>query len=274
MIESKDTNGHSNGTNGHSNGINGHSNGTNGHSNGTNGHSNGTNGHSKGTNGHSNVTNGHSNGTNGHSNGTNGHSNGTNGHHSNGTDPDVPGKKSVFEPIAICGMACRLPGGVSCPKELWEFLLDGRDGRVRTPKSRFNIDGYYSAVKRAGTTNTEYGYFLDESNDLAGLDTSMFSMSRTEVEWLDPQQRMMLEVARESVDDAGEVGWKGSNVGVYIGSFGQDWYDILNRDGLRHSVVSVIASHDFMISERISHEMDLRGPRLVAQRICSKNLQY
>ncbi|KAJ5496618.1 hypothetical protein N7463_008605 [Penicillium fimorum] len=231
-----------------------------------------------GTNGHVNGTNGHVNGTNGHANGTNGHANGTNGH-VNGTDRDVklssvdaPHVDPAFEPIAVCGMACRLPGGVSSPKELWDFLIDGRDGRLRTPKSRFNIDGYYSATKRPGTTNTEYGYFLDESVDLAGLDTSMFSMSRTEVEWLDPQQRMMLEVARESVDDAGEVGWKGSNIGVYIGSFGQDWYDILNRDPLRHSVVSVIASHDFMISERVSHEMDLHGPSMSIRTACSSAL--
>lgn len=74
---------------------------------------------------------------------------------------------------------------------------------------------------------------------------------------------MLLEVARESLDDAGEVGWKGSNMGVYIGSFGQDWYDILNRDPLRHNPVSAIASHDFMLSERISHAMDLKGPRYV-----------
>ena len=207
-----------------------------------------------------NETNGTRNGVNGHTNGANGYQTSSNTNiNGNGCYGDSP--KASFEPIAICGMACRLPGGVNCPKELWEFLIEGQDGRVRTPKSRFNIDGYYSPVKRAGTTNTEYGYFLDESNDLSGLDISMFPMTRLEAEWLDPQQRMMLEVARESLDDAGEVNWKGSNTGVYIGSFGQDWYDILNRDSMRHSAVSVIASHDFMISERVSHDMDLKGPR-------------
>ena len=204
-----------------------------------------------------------------HTNGVNGTGDidGTNGTiHTNshfiGSGIDA-GKVLAFEPIAICGMACRLPGGISSPKGLWKFLIEGRDARTRVPKSRFNVDGYYSAVKRPGTTNTEFGYFLDESVDLAGLDTSFFSMTRTEVEWLDPQQRLMLEVARESLDDAGEVGLKGSNTGVYMGNFTQDWYDIMVRDGLRQSQYAVTTSHDFMISERVSHEMDLRGPRYV-----------
>ncbi|KAE9363949.1 hypothetical protein N431DRAFT_474945 [Stipitochalara longipes BDJ] len=243
-----------NGTNGHVNGsgVNGH--GTNGHVNGS-----GTNG-----SGASGYTNGHTNGS-----GTNGHVNGSG---SNGSDFNGSHTNASFEPIAICGMACRLPGGISSPQELWDFLIDGRDGRVRVPKSRFNIDGYYSAIKRTGTASTEHGYFLDESVDLAGLDTSMFSMSLVEVEWLDPQQKLMLEVARESLDDAGETNWRGSSTGVYIGSFGNDWYDILNRDGLRHSVVSVLSSHDFMISERLSHEMDLRGPSMTIRTACSSAL--
>ncbi|KAI8258243.1 polyketide synthase, partial [Colletotrichum sp. SAR 10_98] len=230
---------------------------TNG-SNGVNGH------HSNGTNGH---PNGHANGyTNSHTNGhTNGHMNGVNG-------DSRPKKQQEFEPIAICGMACRLPGGIHSPEELWEFLVEGRDARIRVPASRFNIDAYYSATKKSGTTNSQHGYYLDESVDLAGLDTSFFSMSRTEVEWLDPQQRLMLEVARESLDDAGEVAWRGKEIGVYIGSFGQDWYDILQRDPMRHNPVSVVTSHDFMISERISHEMDLHGPSMTIRTACSSAL--
>ncbi|KAI0505428.1 hypothetical protein F5B22DRAFT_524155 [Xylaria bambusicola] len=198
------------------------------------------------------------------------HTNGTNNH------VDQPSTESTgdkcFEPIAICGMACRLPGGISSPQALWDFLIEGRDGRIRVPKSRFNIDSFYSPVKRPGMAATQYGYFLDETVDLGGLDTSFFSMSRMEVEWLDPQQRMMLEVARESLDDAGEVGWKGKNIGVYVGSYGQDWYDILQREPLSHSTYSVITSHDFMVSERVSHELDLRGPSMTIRTACSSAL--
>lgn len=251
--------------NGHSE-LNGHngelSNGTmNGH---VNGHTNGqTNGH---TNDHA-LNRNQTEGINGSI--TNGHSTQSNGHNMPipiPTTAEANAPKYSFEPIAICGMACRLPGGIASPSDLWEFLLEGGDARSRVPMTRFNIDGYYNAHK-TGSANCQYGYFLDESVDLAGLDTSFFSMSRRDVEWLDPQQRLMLEVARESVDDAGEVNFQGSSTGVYIGSFANDWYDIMGRDPLHRSVVSTIASHDFMISERISHEMDLRGPRYEASLI-------
>lgn len=226
-----------------------------------------------GSGGDATFTNGHVNGqtishvtgrTNGSTdNYTSGYVNGDAGCEVDGSRIDTSMAYS-FEPIAICGMACRLPGGIGSPQGLWEFLMEGRDGRIRVPKSRFNSKGYYSPFKRPSTTNVEYGYFLDESVDLAGLDTSFFSMGRSEVELLDPQQRLMLEVALESLDDAGEVGWAGAKIGVYVGSFGQDWSDICTRDELRSGPYTVTCSHDFMISERLSHEMDLRGPRYVS----------
>ncbi|KAF9694091.1 hypothetical protein EKO04_007724 [Ascochyta lentis] len=271
------------------NGIINNAKGANGHVNGAsgdfvdNGYHNDSvsiasiNGHSNGIVGHSNAVNGHSNGVNGHSTDINGRSNGINGlGDTNSHDTKAPiaiaQSKPGFEPIAICGMACRLPGGIKSPKGLWDFLLEGRDARGRVPKTRFNIDGYYSATKRPATTITEHGYFLDESVDLEGLDTSFFSMTKTEVEWLDPQQRILLEVAKESLDDAGEIGVKGSNMGVYVGSFGQDWYDILAREGLRQNSYTIVTSHDFMLAERISHEMDLKGPSLTIRTACSSSL--
>lgn len=68
-------------------------------------------------------------------------------------DTASSGDEGTFEPIAICGMACRLPGGVSSPAELWDFLVCGKDGRCRVPKSRYNIGGHYSATKRPGTVD-------------------------------------------------------------------------------------------------------------------------
>ncbi|KAJ5752415.1 hypothetical protein N7520_009332 [Penicillium odoratum] len=192
-------------------------------------------------------------------------SNGTNGISIKPTNP-------TFEPVAICGMACRLPGSIGSPKELWKFLVEGRDGRGLVPKTRFNIDAYYSATKKPATSITKHGYFLDESVDVGAFDTSFFSMTKTEVEFLDPQQRIMLEVARESVDDAGEVNTKGSSIGVYVGSFGQDWYDILAREPLQQNSYTIVASHDFMLAERISHEMDLKGPSITVRTACSSSL--
>lgn len=166
----------------------------------------------------------------------------------------------AFTPIAICGMACRLPGNISSPNDLWKFLAEGGDARSEVPSTRWSAQAYYSAVKKPGMSRTKHGYFLDESVDLGALDTAAFPLARRELERLDPQQRLLLEVSHECLDDAGEVDWKGSDTGVYVGCFGQDWYDVLNRENLKSNAYQIMGSHDFMVSERISHELDLRGP--------------
>src|SRR5205814_8238548 len=73
----------------------------------------------------------------------------------NGTTTPISG---ISIPIAICGMAIRLPGGLSTPQQFWEFLLAKGDGRCRVPESRYNVSSFYSSDRKPGTTNTEYGY--------------------------------------------------------------------------------------------------------------------
>jgi acyl transferase domain-containing protein len=166
-------------------------------------------------------------------------------------------------PIAICGMALRLPGGLESPQQLWDFLLAKGDARGRVPESRYNITAFHSDSGLPGTIVTEYGYFLDDSVKLGALDTSRFSLSRAELEFSDPQQRLMLEVVRECFDDAGEVGFKGGLIGCYMGSYSEDWMEMQNRDHQQSGINRVDGYSDFMVSSRISYEMDLRGPRYV-----------
>nr|KMM72254.1 mycocerosic acid synthase [Coccidioides posadasii RMSCC 3488] len=181
------------------------------------------------------ITNGHARRTNGLR--TNGIS--TNTAHMNGNSNTMNGANGVSAsnihsngqiPIAICGMACRLPGGFATPDELWDFLLAKQDGRCRVPESRYNIETYYSDMKKPGTVSTQYGYFLDESVDVGALDMSLFTMARSEVERADPQQRLMLEVAHEAFEDAGVTDWRGKTIGTYIGNFGEDWLEMLGRE--------------------------------------------
>ncbi|XXH05280.1 hypothetical protein Hte_011705 [Hypoxylon texense] len=114
------------------------------------------------------------------------------------------GDSTAFTPIAICGMAYRLPGGVHSSQELWEFLMAKGDARSSVPASRYKISSHHSNSEKPGTSVSEYGYFLDETVELGTLDTSFFPLARKELESLDPQQRILLEVARQSLDDAGE----------------------------------------------------------------------
>lgn len=167
-------------------------------------------------------------------------------------------------PIAICGMALRLPGGLATPQQLWEFLLAKGDARSRVPESRYNASAFYSSSGKPASVGTEYGYFLDETVDLGALDTSFFSMSRVEVERADPQQRLLLEVARECFEDAGVTNWRGREIGCYVGSFGEDWLDLFAKETQPWGMFRVTGTGDFMLSNRLSYEMDLQGPRYVS----------
>lgn len=218
---------------------------------------------SSATNGHHHTNGDHTNGlrnanqvaSNGqedvYTNGVSG--NGTFEHRSNVTNAQIP--------IAICGMACRLPGGLANPDELWDFLIAKKDGRCRVPESRYNIDTYFSDTKKPGTVSTQYGYFLDESVELGALDMSFFSMTRTEVERADPQQRLMLEVAQEAFEDAGVTDWRGKTIGTYIGNFGEDWLEMMGKETQPYGIHRISGAGDFVVANRLSYEFDLQGPR-------------
>lgn len=191
-----------------------------------------------------------------HLTGAKGESNGVNGSKGNGNNTGSDGF-----PIAICGMALRLPGGIHAPQDLWSFLIGKGDARSPVPKSRYNIEAYHSMSGKPGMIKAQHGYFLDAEDDLGHLDSSCFSIPRGELERMDPHQRQMLEVVRECLDDAGEVEWRGSNTGCYMGSFGEDWCEMFAKDPQQYGVYRVGGYGDFMLSNRVSYELDLQGPR-------------
>lgn len=184
----------------------------------------------------------------------------TNGHSIDGEA--VNGVQSHSQrPIAICGMALRLPAGLKTPQQLWEFLLAGGDARCRVPSSRYNVAAFHDPTGKHGTVITEYGYFLDE--EIGALDTSFFNMPRMEVERTDPQQRLMLEATRECFEDAGETTWRGKRIGCYMGSLGEDWCEMFARETQNWGPYRYTGFGDFALSNRVSYEMDLQGPRFV-----------
>lgn len=163
-------------------------------------------------------------------------------------------------PIAIVGMGMRLPGGVNNEGAFWDLLVNGKDGRCIVPKDRYNVDTFYNPNGGPGTVKTRYGYFL-EHVDLQQLDASFFSMNQKEVERLDPQQRLLLEVVWECMENGGQVGWRGKKIGCYVGVFGEDWLDLAAKDTQHLGMYRITGSGDFAISNRISYEYDLKGPR-------------
>ncbi|PYH79566.1 KR domain-containing protein [Aspergillus uvarum CBS 121591] len=191
--------------------------------------------------------------------------------------PDTSGPASsddhlsgTFRPIAVCGMALRLPGGISNPAQFWDFLMAHGDARARVPPSRYNIDSHFSRVDKDGLISTEYGYYLDHNP--GDLDTSFFSFTKAELEYIDPHQRHLLEVVKECFDSAGEAHYRGKNIGCYVGSFSDDWTEILYHDLQMYGKYPLAVGGDFAVPNRISFEYDLRGPSMSVRTACSSAL--
>lgn len=169
-----------------------------------------------------------------------------------GTSREVP------FPIAIVGMAVRLPGGANTTEKFWDMLINKKDGHCKVPETRYGADAFYNAT-RPGTVKTRHGYFLQE--DIGCIDRSFFSMSKTEAEKLDPQQRMLLEVVWECMESGGQANWRGQSIGCYVGVFGEDWLEMSSKDTQHMDRFHVVSAGDFALSNRVSYEYDLRGPR-------------
>lgn len=135
----------------------------------------------------------------------------------------VKSPNSVPEPIAIVGIGLRLPGNIHSTGAFWDLLIQKRETRCLVPESRYNIDGFYDKSKKTGSVASQYGHFLAESDHLDAFDTSFFKMSKAEAEQLDPQQRMILEVVWECMENGGQTGWRDGtqNIGVFLGTFNE-----------------------------------------------------
>ncbi|KAH9229906.1 hypothetical protein K456DRAFT_1843894 [Colletotrichum gloeosporioides 23] len=174
------------------------------------------------------------------------------------------------DPVVVCGMAMRLPGGVSNADDFWDMLMQKRCASVPVPKDRFDISGYYSEKPRPGTMQTKKAYFLDHVQ-LDRFDASHFSYGRSELEQMDPVQRLLLEVSWECLENAGETDWQGETIGCYVGSFFEDWSVEMQRDPQYYSNYPT-GKWDIMLSNRISHAFDFRGPSMTVKTGCSSSL--
>src|SRR5215831_1089584 len=180
------------------------------------------------------------------------------------------------EPIAIIGIGCRFPGGVSNPQDFWHFLLAGEDGIVDVPADRWNMDRFYSADANApGKMYIRKGGFLRQPVDQ--FDPLFFGISPREAGYNDPQQRLLLEVSWEALEDGGLAPTQlaGTTTGVYIGGFALDSLVIqlspLNRGSIRTHHVATAASMT-MLAARLSYVLDLRGPCIALDTACSSSL--
>ncbi|KAF4445617.1 polyketide synthase [Fusarium austroafricanum] len=173
---------------------------------------------------------------------------------------------STAPEVAICGIALRLPGGISNCDDYWHLLYQGLDARRPVASSRYNIHGFDDSLGGKEFIKAKHGYFIED--DLSCLDTSFFTLTKSELDKVDPQQRLLLEVTRECLDDAGETNYRGKQVGCYVGTFGDDWLTMNAKDP-QGGLYEVTGAADLMMANRISYEYDFRGPSLVVKSGCS-----
>jgi acyl transferase domain-containing protein/NADPH:quinone reductase-like Zn-dependent oxidoreductase/NADP-dependent 3-hydroxy acid dehydrogenase YdfG len=176
--------------------------------------------------------------------------------------------------IAITGMGCRFPGGVRGARDYWTFLTGKGDGIVEVPADRWNLDLFYDPDPDApGRMYTRRGGFLIDP--LWDFDPEFFGIAPREASIMDPQQRLILEVAYEALDDAGMAGRvAGRGVGVYVGGFMNDNQVRRHLPGARAAINShTPTSGTFtMLSNRLSYVLDLRGPSMTIDTACSSSL--
>ncbi|MFJ3793112.1 type I polyketide synthase [Kitasatospora sp. NPDC090091] len=181
-------------------------------------------------------------------------------------------ERARSEPIAIVGAGCRFPGGVTDPDSYWELLSSGTDTIGEVPADRWDVDAFYDEEpRRPGRTSTRWGGFLDH---IDRFDHDFFGISRREAVSMDPQQRLVLEVAWEALEDAGQAphALAGSRTGVFLGICSTDYAGLLFRepeDITAHASTGIAHS---IASGRLSYLLDLRGPSVSVDTACSSSL--
>ena len=183
-------------------------------------------------------------------------------------------ERAAREPIAIVGMGCRYPGEANTPEAFWRLLREGGDAIGEVPRDRWDVDAYYDPDPDApGKSYTRWGGFLKE---LDQFDPAFFGNAPREANGMDPQHRLLLEVAWESLERAGQSPSRlaGSRTGVFVGVAAMDYaylqmrhHEISDLDlyfgtGTAHSVAA----------GRLSYTLDLRGPSVAVDTACSSSL--
>ncbi|QWF78052.1 type I polyketide synthase [Amycolatopsis sp. CA-230715] len=179
----------------------------------------------------------------------------------------APARPAAGEPIAVVGVGCRLPGGVHGADGFWRLLTEARTATSEVPAGRWEHDE--AAAEAVGTTR--WGGFLD---DVAGFDAEFFGITPHEAARMDPQQRMVLEVAWEALEHAGIApeSLRGSETGVFVGISGTEYAARALGDLSEVDAWTGTGGALSIAANRLSYVLDLRGPSVAVDSACSSSL--
>lgn len=176
-----------------------------------------------------------------------------------------------MEPIAVVGIGCRLPGADS-PETYWQLLRDGVDAIKEIPGDRWEVDEFYDPEPgKPGKMSTRWGGFLEQVDK---FDPGFFGISPREVERMDPQQRLVMEVVWETLENAGIApdSLAGSQTGVFVGIGNYDYCRLLAKDVEQISAYDGTGNTLSITANRLSYTLDLRGPSVIVETACSSSL--
>jgi acyl transferase domain-containing protein/NADPH:quinone reductase-like Zn-dependent oxidoreductase/surfactin synthase thioesterase subunit/SAM-dependent methyltransferase len=178
------------------------------------------------------------------------------------------------EPLAIIGIGCRFPGEVNSPEEFWNLLCDKKDALGDIPADRWNADAMYAPeFRRASKISVKRGGFIKEVDK---FDAGFFGISPLEAMRMDPQQRMVLEVSYEAIQDAGLRlnDLDNSRAAVFLGISAHDYGDMQNTPVERVNIGAHtnVGSALCIAANRVSYSYNLKGPSFAIDTACSSSL--
>lgn len=183
---------------------------------------------------------------------------------------DLQGRQ--YEPVAIIGAGVRFPGGANDLESFWQLLNDGRDAVTEVPGDRWDIDAYYDPdPMKPGKMSTRFGGFVE---GVDRFDPQFFGISPREADSMDPQHRLLLEVAWEALEHAGQRHDQllGSQTGVFVGISHSDYLHTIFTDPDKIDVYSTTGSALSIASGRLSYVLGLQGPSMSVDTACSSSL--
>lgn len=177
------------------------------------------------------------------------------------------------EPVAVVGLACRFPGGCDTPERFWDFVREAGVGVRDVPDDRWPVQDHYDPTPgKPGKMYIRQSNFL--ARDVAAFDARFFKISPLEANAMDPQQRQLLEVSWEALENAGQhpEEMRGSSTGVFIGISSNSEYAQLVRDSADVNEYIGTGTTSSIASGRVSYAFGWNGPALSVDTACSSSL--